>query len=36
LLGKQLTDEALETLNCFGQNAQHLQKLALYLLNRNT
>ena len=35
-MAKQLTDEALETLNCFGQNAQHLQKLALYLLNRNT
>jgi geranylgeranyl pyrophosphate synthase len=33
---QRLTDEAVEAIGCFAENSEHLQKLARYLLNRNS
>jgi geranylgeranyl diphosphate synthase type II len=35
-LALTLTTEAEDAIGCFGTNAEHLQKLAAYLLNRNS
>lgn len=35
-MAKTLTEEAIETINCFGHNAQHLQNLSIYLLSRTS
>lgn len=35
-LAQRLTDEAVEAIGCFAENSEHLQKLARYLLNRNS
>lgn len=35
-MARELTEEAIETIKCFGNNAQHLHDLALHLLSRTS